>query len=82
MQRHDFDLISFLFGLLFAGIGASVIAIEEGFDPELGAWLWPALLIVAGFVVLSSTVARNDREAPPAGGDRDDVIWSDQDFAD
>ncbi len=81
MQRHDFDLISFLFGLLFAGIGVSVIAIEEGFDPELGAWLWPALLILGGFVVLSSTVTRGDREPPATSGDGGDVIWSDEDLA-
>ncbi len=75
MQRHDFDLISFLFGLLFAGIGISVIAIEEGFDPELGAWLWPALLIVGGFVVLSSTVPR--REDRFRNGDSGDIAGSD-----
>ena len=69
MQRHRFDLISFLFGLFFGGIGLWVIAIEEGFDPDLGAWLWPALLIAGGTVVLTSALGGGQKPDDPVVAD-------------
>ena len=66
MERHDFDLISFLFGLLFAGLGAAWLITEESIDPDLAGWFWPLVLIIGGAVVLGSVVsprrARGDTE--------------------
>jgi branched-subunit amino acid permease len=64
MERHDFDLVSFLFGLLFTGIVVAYLLSDGGFDPDLGDWFWPIVLVVAGIVVLASAVAR------PGGPDR------------
>lgn len=58
MQRHDFDLISFLFGLLFAGLGAVWLITEEAIDADLTEWFWPLILVVGGVVVLGSALTR------------------------
>ena len=70
MQRHDFDLISFLFGLLFAGLATAWLVTGEAIDADLTKWLWPLILVVGGAVVLSSTLsrARNDGAARVAAG--------------
>ena len=71
MQRHDFDLISFLFGLLFAGLAVAWLVTGEVIDADLTKWFWPLILVVAGAVVLSSTLsrARNDRREAGSTGE-------------
>ena len=56
MDRHDFDLISFLFGLVFAGLGGAWLITEEALSPDLRAWFWPLVLIMGGAIVLSSAM--------------------------
>lgn len=63
MQRHTFDVVSFLFGMFFFGAAAFALIVGDelsGFD---GRWVWPTIIIVAGVVVLGSALAR---KAPAA----------------
>ena len=51
LQRHDFDPIAFVFGLVFTGFG--VLFMVGGFDLFNHArWLWPGLLVLLGLAVL------------------------------
>ncbi len=59
MERHRFDPLSFIFGLLFVGVAGVALL-----SPELIAlrdlrWVAPALLVVAGAVLLLSTARRD-----------------------
>lgn len=63
MRRHSFDPLSFIAGLLFAGVAAAALA------DELAPWridadvFWPvALLVLGAGVVLTAFVGR-DRKA-------------------
>lgn len=61
MKRHRFDTLSFLAGLVVAIIGLAVLLppslVELGrFVANMGGWLWPLLLIVAGAAVLIPAV--------------------------
>ena len=67
MKRHDFDLISFLFGLVFAGIGGAWLVTEESLNPDLTEWFWPLVLIAGGAIVLASTIG--SRRRPPTAED-------------
>jgi hypothetical protein len=58
MQRHSFDIISFLFGALFVGAGLSAVLFDNAFSRFDGRWVWPALLVVAGVAVLVTTWGR------------------------
>jgi hypothetical protein len=51
MQRHDFDPIAFVFGVLFTGSG--LLLLIGRFDLFNHArWLWPGLLVLLGIAVL------------------------------
>ncbi len=51
MQRHDFDPIAFVFGVLFTGSG--LLFMIGRFDLFNHArWLWPGLLVLLGIAVL------------------------------
>lgn len=51
LQRHDFDPIAFIFGLLFTGSG--ILFMIGRFDLFNHArWLWPGLLVLLGIAVL------------------------------
>ena len=65
MERHDFDLISFLFGLLFAGLGVAWLVTEEAINPDLTEWFWPIVLIAGGAIVLTSTLTSQRRGRLP-----------------
>lgn len=61
MKRHPFDPVSAFFGVLIGGSAlAVVLADERVFDLD-SRWVWPGLLILAGFVLLGSGLGR-DRE--------------------
>lgn len=60
MTRHRFDPISFLFGLLFLGIGVTGLITGSGLSVD-GRWVWPALFLVGGLVVLAATMSRERR---------------------
>lgn len=61
MRRHDFDLLLFLFGLLFAGVGLVLL----GGSPARGsvslAWVGPVVAIGLGILVVIAARPRMDR---------------------
>jgi hypothetical protein len=51
MQRHDFDPVAFIFGVLFTGSG--LLFLIGRFDLfNHTRWLWPGLLVLLGIAVL------------------------------
>ena len=68
MPRHDFDALSFLFGLLFTLVGLLLVgggAISEGL-----ALPWAGPLVAVGLAILMVIAAR-PRPGQPASDDDD-----------
>ena len=63
MRRLHFDLLSFLFGLLFAGVGLALL----GGSPARGsvslAWIGPVVAIGLGILVVIAARPRPDDAA-------------------
>jgi hypothetical protein len=60
MQRHDFDPIAFIFGVLFTGSG--ILFMVGRFDLFNHArWLWPGLLVLLGIAVLVGARGRGSQ---------------------
>ena len=68
MNRHPFDVLSFLFGLLFTALAGAWLLTEESIDPDLTDWFWPAVLVVGGAIVLASTLRTRGSETIDMGG--------------
>jgi hypothetical protein len=62
VRRHDLDVTSLVFGLIFLGVAATwaLVQTELVTLPDLSL-LGPAVLIVAGVVGLAATLAKNQR---------------------
>jgi hypothetical protein len=61
VKRHRFDLLSFVAGVVFVGLGAAFLA--AGADVvDQAQWLWPAVLLVLGAAGLASALGRRDAE--------------------
>lgn len=54
MKRHLFDPFSFVFGLLFLGLGLPLLLTESDLSFLDETWMFPAFLIFMGVVVLIS----------------------------
>lgn len=65
MKRHDFDSLAFVFGLLFLGFGIPLLFSDSGLKALEGRWVFPAFLIIAGAIVLS-TARKKQRAAEDA----------------
>jgi len=62
MRRHDFDPVSAFFGILIAGSALAVtLADRQVFDLD-SKWVWPALLIVGGVMLIVSGTNRSSRD--------------------
>lgn len=63
MERHDFDPIAMIAGVLFTGLGLVFLA---GRLDALGGfrWLWPSLLVLLGLATLLGTLSRGRGTAP------------------
>ena len=57
MDRHPFDVVSFLFGALFIGAGVSAVLFNAPFSSLDWRWVWPVVLILAGAAVLGATLS-------------------------
>ncbi|HEX3005018.1 MAG TPA: hypothetical protein VHO27_12470 [Angustibacter sp.] len=68
MRRHDLDVTSLVFGLIFLGVAATwaLVQTELVTLPDLSL-LGPAVLIVAGVVGLAATLAKNQRSQRDEG---------------
>jgi hypothetical protein len=66
MRRHDFDGLSFAFGLFFAGAGLLLMGGATVRDSVLVAWAGPALLIALAVVIVIAARPRSsgDDEEP------------------
>jgi hypothetical protein len=70
MQRHDFDVVSFLFGMFFIGSAAFALAVGNELPEFDYRWIWPVVIIIAGIVVLASALFR---KRPDADTEHDSV---------
>jgi hypothetical protein len=64
VKRHPFDPVAFIFGLIFLAIGIPMAFSDRGLPLFEGRWIAPAVLIIAGVVVLISTRARGRQDEP------------------
>jgi hypothetical protein len=76
MQRHSFDVVSFLFGLFFVGAAAFALAVGDELPDLDYRWIWPVVIIIAGIGVLGSALLRKRSEPEMAddGGSADDLL--------
>ena len=61
MKRHPFDPVSAFFGVLIGGCALAVTLADERVFDISSRYVWPGLLILAGIVLLLSSLARSDR---------------------
>ena len=64
MKRHAFDPVAFIFGMIFLALGVPMAFSDRGLTLFEGRWIAPAVLIVAGVVVLVSTRSRREQDEP------------------
>ncbi|MGD2044202.1 MAG: hypothetical protein PVJ28_11170 [Acidimicrobiia bacterium] len=70
MKLHRFDALSFIAGVLIAGIGLMFLVLPEPGDiidvvTDFGSWFWPAVFIAIGVAVLAPLAVKrspNDEE--------------------
>ena len=58
MKRHPFDPISAFFGTLIGGSALAVTLADDRVFDLNGQWVWPALIILTGLVLLFSGLGR------------------------
>jgi hypothetical protein len=58
MKQHAFDTVAFVFGLIFLGIGLPMAFSNSSLAVFESRWVLPAVLILAGAVVLATTRKR------------------------
>ena len=64
MQRHRFDPLSFIFGLLFVAVaGVALIGADVLVLRDL-TWIAPSLLVIAGAVLLLSSNRSGSDDTP------------------
>lgn len=67
MRTHRFEAVSLVFGLLFTAVGLLFLGGNLDIWRLDWSWFWPAVLTLAGVVVLLSArsdVARRETEVP------------------
>ena len=69
MKRHRFDILSFVGGLVFAGAGIAYLVNDGRWRFDAGPWVWPAVLLVGGAIVLLSTIRDERHTRTDAGSD-------------
>ncbi len=65
MQRHSFDVISFLFGAAFVVAATWVLVTDGNLDLVDGRWVWPGLLLLGGVLLLASIVTKPKSNPSP-----------------
>ena len=71
MKRHNFDVLSFLSGIVLAGLGMMYLVNDGRWRFDAGPWVWPVVLVAGGAVVLLATVRdeRSNRVAATSGAE-------------
>ena len=67
MERHSFDTVSFVFGVLFAAVGVLFTVATEPWDLLTGlslGWVWAVALIAVGVALLVPALRRTRPEGP------------------
>ncbi len=68
MKSHRFDPLSFVFGLVFVGMAAAAVWSDQ-IDWHIGAWFFPAAVLVLGIGLLASALRNSTDNAddnPPS----------------
>ncbi|MDP9341732.1 MAG: hypothetical protein M3Q23_06445 [Actinomycetota bacterium] len=65
MRRHEFDPISFVFGMIFAVLGLAFLSGRVDLGDLHLRWLWPVPLIAVGLALLATTRRRDPDRAVP-----------------
>ena len=73
MERHRFDIVSFVFEIIFLGLGLTVMFIDEDITFLQARWIWPALLVVAGLAIVGFTLRKDTPEEAQEGSSYDPV---------
>jgi len=73
MQRHRFDALSFIFGALFVTVAGIALLGPDLVNLQDLRWVAPALLVLAGAVLLLSTARGDDADLDEAADARDDA---------
>jgi hypothetical protein len=71
MNRHRFDPVSFVFGLIFVATGVAFMIDDVRFDPDVARWIWPMVIVGAGIAIIAAAVSgsrqrRRDAEDRPS----------------
>lgn len=71
MKRHALDIVSLVFGVIFVGVAVTGMFVDEDVTVLEARWVWPALLVLAGAVILLFTIRGEDTGAgtPSQPGD-------------
>jgi len=71
MQRHRFDPISFVFGLIFAAVGVVYLVDDVRFDPDVARWIWPLAIVAIGVAIVGAAVSNSRRNRLDQGNHSD-----------
>ena len=61
MKQHSFDPVSAFFGIIIGGSALAVTLADERVFDISGRWVWPAVIILAGVLLLGSGLAKASR---------------------
>jgi hypothetical protein len=62
MKQHPFDPVSAFFGIIIGGSALAVTLADERVFDISGRWVWPAVIILAGVLLLGSGLAKASRD--------------------
>ena len=71
MERHRFDPLSFVFGVLFVAVAVLGLVGTRVLDLRDLAWMAPALLVIAGGALLLSSTRRPAADGTGSEPDHD-----------
>lgn len=61
MKSHEFDVVSFVFGVIFIGLALTGVFADEDITLLEARWVWPGILVTAGLAVVVFTIGRDSK---------------------